>query len=596
MKTKSLPFYKVIYRTIHYGYKKLTVYFWLYIITCVVLAIFNFLSIKVLQELFDSVSSAFSNGEWNQVTLIIIVSGIIFVIFRIMNGIKEYFNKIYFMTFMGKILKDMNAKAGRLRLLEFESLKLYDKINMAIGGVNYAIRSTIDLINGVIYYTIFFLSIAIYFYTIKPVLLVLCVLIFLPQLFSQYIKGSKMYKLQERIVKYERQSDYYRKCLVDKQYFKETKTLGAVGYFMECYRNKIEESNKERWKVILKTTIISCILTSFTYIGYVVSFILLTHFLLDGSLSIGHFAAIYYSMSRLMDTMKEMIELFGTVYEKASLAGKLYDFLELPESNGNDKEIDSIQNIRLEDVCFQYPYTDKNALNHVSLEIEKGSHVAIVGLNGSGKTTLVKILMGLFKPSQGKVYMNHEDTSMWNTNSYNSKISAVFQNYGKYNLTLEENIRLSDVNLKADDDYLRDKMEEAGFNYQKESIAGQLDIMLGREFNGIDLSGGEWQRLAIARGIYRISDFIVLDEPTAAIDPIEEANVYKRFDEISKDKTVLVVTHRLGSVKSADRIIVLNAGEIIEDGSHEELLKQKGFYSNMFLAQAEWYQRENAGQ
>lgn len=594
MKTKSLPFHKVIYRTIHYGYIKLKVHFWLYIVTCVVLAVFNFLSIKVLQELFDTVSSAFSNGKWNQVTLIIIASGIIFAMFRIMNGIKEYFNKIYFMTFMSKILKDMNAKAGRLRLLEFESLKLYDKINMAIGGVNFAIRSSIDLINGAIYYTIFFLSIAVYFYTIKPIFLVLCVFIFFPQLLSQYIKGSKMSKLQERIVPYERQSDYYRKCLVDKPYFKETKTLGAVNYFIECYRNKVEESNNERWKVILKTTVISCILTSFTYLGYVASFILLTYYLLNGGLSIGHFAVIYYSMSKLMDTMKEMIELFGTVYENASLAGKLYDFLELPESKGIDKQIDSIQAIRLENVCFQYPYTDKNALNNVSLEIEKGSHVAIVGLNGSGKTTLVKILMGLLKPDQGKVYMNHEDVSMWNTNSYNSKISAVFQDYGRYNLTLKENITLSDVNLKADDDYLRDKMEEAGFNYQKESIAGQLDIMLGREFNGIDLSGGEWQRLAIARGIYRTSDFIVLDEPTAAIDPIEEANVYKRFEEISKDKTVLVVTHRLGSVKSADRIIVLNEGEIIEDGSHEELLKQNGFYSNMFLAQAEWYKRENA--
>ncbi len=593
MKDKSLPFHKVIYRTIHYGYQKLAAYFWLYIVICIVLVMFNFLSIKVLQNLFDTVSEAVSNGGWNQAAIMVLALGIILVIFRIMSGVKEYFNKLYFMTFMSRILKDMNAKAGRLRLLEFESLKLYDKINMAIGGVNYAIRSSIDLINGVIYYAIFFLCIAVYFYTIKPVLLVLGMLIFLPQLLSNYIKGSKMHKLQERIVPYERQSDYYRKCLVDKTYFKETKTLGASDYFIKCYRDKIGEANNERWKVVLKTSVMSCVLTSFTYLGYIAAFVLLTYYLLNGSLSVGHFAAIYYSLSKLMDTMREMVELFGTVYENASLAGKLYDFLELPEEEGIDKKIDLIQSIRLENVCFRYPYTDKNALNNVSLEIEKGSHVAIVGLNGSGKTTLVKILMGLLQPSQGKVYMNQEDVSTWNIRSYISKISAVFQNYGKYNLSLKENIMLSDVNLKADDDYILHKMDEAGFDYQKESIAGELDVMLGREFNGIDLSGGEWQRLAIARGIYRISDFIVLDEPTAAIDPIEEANVYKRFEEISKDKTVLVVTHRLGSVKTADRIIVINDGEIVEDGSHEELLKQNGFYSNMYLAQAEWYKREN---
>ncbi len=591
MKVKSLPFYKVIYRTIHYGYQKLPVHFWIYIIICVTLVCFNFLSIKVLQELVDAVSYVFLNNEWDEVNSLIIMAGIIFALFRIVSGIKEYFNNTYFMTFMSKILKDMNAKAGRLNLIEFESLELFDKINMAIGGVNYAIRSSIDLINGVIYYTVFFLCIAVYFYTIKPELLVLGVLIFFPQLLSQYIKGSKMYKLQEKIVTYERQSDYYRKCLVDKTYFKETKTLNASKYFLGCYQNKVNQVNSERWNVILKTSAISGILTIVTYLGYILAFVLLTYYLLEGSISIGHFASIYYSLTKLMDTMKEMVELFGTIYQNASLAGKLYDFLELPEEMGMEKKIDTVQSIKLENVSFHYPYTEKNVLNNISLEIKKGTHVALVGLNGSGKTTLVKILMGLFKPSQGKVYMNNEDVSEWNTNSYIRKISAVFQNYGKYNLTLRENIMLSDVNINEDDNYIQSKMEVAGFDYCKENIGGQLDVMLGRSFNGIDLSGGEWQRLAIARGIYRKGDFIVLDEPTAAIDPIEEANVYKRFEEISKDKTVVVVTHRLGSVKTADRIIVLKDGKIIEDGSHEELLKLKGAYASMYLAQAEWYKR-----
>lgn len=592
MQSKSMPFYKVIHRTVKYGYEKLPGYFWIYIVTCVAMSTFNFISIQILQKLFDTISNVYTSGIWDQVMSVIIIIGIVFIISRSIKGFQVYFNKIYFMTFINKILKDMNAKAGRLRLLDFESLQLYDKINMAIGGVNCAIKSTIDLLNGLIYYSIFLISVGIYLFSIKPMLLVLCVFIFLPKLLSQVIKGAKLYQFQDSVVACERQSNYYKKCLVDKTFYKETKTLGAVSYFIKCYRDKINEYNDKKWSVQVKIALIDCGLTLITYIGYIGSFGLLTFYLLDGSISIGHFSAIFYSLNKLMDTMKEMVELFGTIYENANLAGKLYDYLELPEEKGENEEIVSIETLRLENVSFHYPYDNKNALENISLEIQKGSHVAIVGVNGSGKTTLVKILMGLFRPTEGKIYINKKDTSNWSTESITKNVSAVFQNYGKYKLTLRENVMLSDIEKKVDDEEIRNKMEEAGFDYQREDISNQLDKMLSKEFNGIDLSGGEWQRLAIARGIYRKNDMIVLDEPTAAIDPIEEANVYSRFDEISKGKTVLVVTHRLGSVKSADRIIVLKGGKIIEDGSHNALMIQNGFYAKMFLTQAEWYQRK----
>ena len=158
-------------------------------------------------------------------------------------------------------------------------------------------------------------------------------------------------------------------------------------------------------------------------------------------------------------------------------------------------------------------------------------------------------------------------------------------------IRLDENVMLSDFDRKEDENYLRGKLDDAGFDYKKNGIDNHLDTVLSKEFHGIDISGGEWQRLAIARGIYREHDLIVLDEPTAAIDPIEEAFVYKQFARISEGKTVLVVTPRLGSVKSADRIIVLNEGKIIEDGSHNELIEKNGFYAKMYFEQAKWYQR-----
>lgn len=591
MENRKLPFYKVIYRTVKYGFQRLPGYFCMYLTACILLAVSNFLSIQILQKLFDSVSNASTKGNWFNVRNVFLFAGIIFLSYNIFKGVQDYINRAYFSTYMSKILKDMNAKAGRLSLIDFESVKLYDKINMAIGGVRHAVKSTIDLLNGVIYYAIFFISVGIYLISIKPMLFMLCIFIFIPKLLSQYIKGTQLYRLQESTVSCNRQSEYYKQCLINKSYYKETKTLGAIPYFMCGYREKVREFNEKQWKVQVKTSLIECGLTLLTYAGYVGSFVLLTYYLIDGSITIGSFAAIYYSLNKLMDIMKEMVELFGTIYEHANLAGKLYDFLELSEFKGEEVSVESIDSLKLENVTFRYPYTDQNAIDNISLTIEKGSHVAIVGLNGSGKTTLVKIMMGLLKPSSGKVYMNGKDTSNWSTKSFSKRVSAVFQNFGKYKLQLDENVMLSDISHEKNEDYLRKKLDDVGFDYKKKGIDNRFDTILSKEFHGIDISGGEWQRLAIARGIYRVHDFIVLDEPTAAIDPIEEAYVYKQFETISKDKTVIVVTHRLGSVKSVDRIIVLNEGKILEDGSHEELLEKNGFYSEMFYEQAKWYQR-----
>ena len=158
-------------------------------------------------------------------------------------------------------------------------------------------------------------------------------------------------------------------------------------------------------------------------------------------------------------------------------------------------------------------------------------------------------------------------------------------------MTLKENVILSDIKKNYKLDNLIEKLDESGFDYKKDTINSNFELMLSKEFNGIDLSGGEWQRLAIARGIYRSHNVIILDEPTAAIDPIEEANVYEKFKKIAKGKTVIVVTHRLGSVKDADRVIVMKNGKIIEDGMHEGLINQNGYYSQMYNEQAQWYHR-----
>jgi len=213
-----------------------------------------------------------------------------------------------------------------------------------------------------------------------------------------------------------------------------------------------------------------------------------------------------------------------------------------------------------------------------------------VGENGAGKTTLVRLMTGLFLPTSGTVRLDGADTRDVSAGSVYRGISGVFQKYQRYKMTLTDNVGISDVGRTdgpvAMDAALAKAEVDSG---DAGSFPDGLETMLSREFDGVDLSGGQWQRIAIARGFYRAPDMIVLDEPTAAIDPLEETAVYRKFSELSRDKTAVLVTHRLGAARIADRILVMDGGRLTEQGTHEELLLRDGLYARMYRAQAQWY-------
>jgi ATP-binding cassette subfamily B protein len=262
-------------------------------------------------------------------------------------------------------------------------------------------------------------------------------------------------------------------------------------------------------------------------------------------------------------------------------------FMEMPERGGEDIAPVFEKGITAENISFTYPHAENKSVDNVSLEIKAGETVAIVGENGAGKTTLVRLLMGLYAPTEGKVLINGMDTAKANNKSVFTGLSGVFQKFQRYQMTLDENIKIGDIDIGSGID---NAAEQAGVDISSPSFPDGGETMLSREFDGVDLSGGEWQRIAIARGLYRTHSVVVLDEPTAAIDPIEESRIYRKFIEISQDKTAIIVTHRLGSTKIADRVIVMDKGRIADAGSHYELLQKNGLYAEMFNSQAGWYE------
>ncbi len=263
--------------------------------------------------------------------------------------------------------------------------------------------------------------------------------------------------------------------------------------------------------------------------------------------------------------------------------------------------------IRLEQVSFRYPGAERLAISGVSCEIPQGETVAVVGENGSGKTTLVKLMLGIYQPTEGKVLLHGMDTRDAGSWQARAECSAVFQKFQKYRMTLRENVAISS-NFPAEkgkknpfgqsrrdtEGTVEQACQDADVDLEGDAFPDGLETMLSREFGGSDISGGQWQRVASARGLYRRHMLIALDEPTLAIDPIEETRVYRKFAELSEGKTAVIVTHRIGAAQIADRIIVMREGKIDDVGSHDGLMERNGHYAAMFREQAKWY--ENAGE
>ena len=314
-----------------------------------------------------------------------------------------------------------------------------------------------------------------------------------------------------------------------------------------------------------------------------------------GAITLGELTMYLVVFRQGQNAFASILSSIGGMYEDSLYLSNLYEFLEqeIPQPKGYaDRGTIPGDGLRFEEVSFQYPGNDNPALNHVSFHLKPGEKLAIVGENGSGKTTLIKLLTRLYTPNSGRILLDGLDLQLWNLEVLQQRIGVIFQNFMQYQFKVGENVGVGDVNYLDDHDRWFEAAEKGNALPFIEQMPEGFETRLGRWFkSGRELSGGQWQKIALSRAFMRTkADILVLDEPTSAMDAESEVQIFDRFREMTSNQMAILISHRFSTVRMADRILVLSTGTVLEQGSHEDLVKAEGRYAHLFALQAAGYQ------
>ena len=484
---------------------------------------------------------------------------------------------------------ELGEKGGRLSLIQYEDVEINNRLKRAQDCIEHGRFSDLSLsVFNILAEVLKVGSTLFILARFSPLLALVSLLSVVPYFVVRLIRGKEFYELKKYQAAGERRRNYLYDLFGDKRVVKELRIFGIESYIEEKLYQTRDAMNQELWD-FKKRDICSFLLCEILCkCGYVLSIIIAILLLMNHRLDFGMLAASLVAFTSFQLAAKYFLISLGRIPECAAFVRDYYDFIDIDEDvHGTEKFEPNFDKINVKNVCFAYPNTDHLTISDISLDIKKNESIAIVGNNGSGKTTLVKLLTDLYKVQEGEILYGTQNIKDLETKEFYQNVSIVSQDFVKYEMTLQENIGISDWKQMGNTDKIQELLKQ--MDLPELSEVDTLNTLLGSEFDGRDLSIGQWQKLAIARGMFKESSIIVLDEPTAALDPIMETTILKMFLQIAKEKTAIIVSHRIGICREVDKIIVMKKGKVVEIGNHDELLAKKGEYYQLYKMQQKWY-------
>ncbi|MDG3256683.1 ABC transporter ATP-binding protein/permease [Streptococcus suis] len=551
-------------------------------------------SLFIYQELINAVLKKGSN-----IFSVLIVYILMQMMLSILSQLNSYISEKFNMNLSYNLNLKLLKKTSSLNLIDFEQADTYNLIENIVQDSTYKPFQLFNAIIGVITGFLSLLTSIIYVSTWNVAVSTFLLIIPVISLVIFMRVGQLEFLIQWERANSEREVWYINYLLTHDFSFKEIKLNGISQYFIDKYgtlkRNFMNQDlNISKKKVLFRGSL--DILLNF--INGIAIFMMIQS-IRSGKLLVGNFVSLIQAITRVNTYSQSMIQNTYIIYNTSLFMEQLFKFFDMEVSNISiqnsrisriEKRIDKI---KVNNLSFIYPGSVKKTLEDINVEFNKGELVAIVGKNGSGKSTLVKLLSGLYQPSEGQIYYNNESSDVLDLSYYQNNVSVLFQDFVKFELSVRENIGLSDVN-SISDSKIKKHIDNLKLNFLTAENNFNLNQRLGTWFNDSrQISGGQWQKVALARTFFKNASIYILDEPSSALDPVSEKEIFDEFVTRSRDKIALFVSHNLMAASRVDRIIVMQDGRIIDEGKHDDLISKSKYYRELYYS--EKYEEESDG-
>lgn len=568
----------------------------LLILLSIVQAFLPAATLWVSKLLLDAVTETISQRV-NNLTLLVellLLQILVGIVGSALSTAQNMVRELFADRLQNRISQQILSKASSLEVERFENAETYDALQNAYREVGSRPLGVLTQVIALVQAVITLVSISALMARLGWAILPLILIATLPTVWVSNRYGMEGYRMIRRRTHDARVQNYLGSILTSDSLVKEVRLFHFEPYLLERWQEYYRKFRGQLVPLVRARSFWSLAASVFSalVIGFATYLILKRS--LEGHITVGDFSLFILGITQVQSQFSTLLNGFSGLYQNVLYMRNLFEFLELParDLDAGQEFRGTIDTLEFEGVSFRYPLTDRDILKGVNFKIQKGQALALVGQNGAGKTTIVKLLTRLFEPTSGRILINGQDARGFSIRSLQQAMSIIFQDFGQYQMTVSENIALSDQSRPAEEnrERIEHAAETAGAQFI-ETLPDDYKTQLGRLFTGgRQLSGGQWQRLALARLYYRRASLLVFDEPTAALDANAEFEVIEALRKEAHSRITVIISHRFSTVRLADHIIVLENGIITESGSHEQLLESNQTYAQMYLLQARGYQ------